>query len=50
VANKDTLTQHVIEDVRLEKGDRLVLIGEDDGGEPLRVDSLDFTPNDLLVA
>ncbi|WP_432256644.1 hypothetical protein [Limimaricola sp. AA108-03] len=40
----------MIEDVRLQKGDRLSLSGEDDGGEPLRVDSFDFLPNDLLAA
>lgn len=50
LANNNTLTRHVIEDVRLQKGDRLSLSGEDDGGEPLRIDSFDFLPNDLLAA
>lgn len=51
LANKRTLTSHVIEQVELEAGDEIVLVGS--GGrarEPMRIDALEFTPSDAVLA
>ena len=40
LVNRDTLTSRTVEDVRLEDGDTIALIGRGDGGEPLRIDAL----------
>ncbi|NDW01721.1 right-handed parallel beta-helix repeat-containing protein [Salipiger sp. PrR002] len=50
LANKSTLTRHVIENVDIDAGDELVLAGYGDGGsEPLRIDALEFMPSDTIL-
>ncbi|MCA0997949.1 right-handed parallel beta-helix repeat-containing protein [Alloyangia pacifica] len=50
LANKSTLTRHVIENVDIDAGDQLVLAGYGDGGsEPLRIDALEFMPSDTVL-
>ncbi|CUH42218.1 right-handed parallel beta-helix repeat-containing protein [Ruegeria atlantica] len=41
-AARDSLTSHVIEDVWIENGELIAFEGTADGGEPLRVDSIEF--------
>ncbi|WP_353473908.1 right-handed parallel beta-helix repeat-containing protein [Salipiger sp. H15] len=51
LANKSTLTRHLISDVEIEAGDEIVLAGYGDGGnEPMRIDALEFMPSDTLLA
>ncbi|MCA0939992.1 hypothetical protein LCM08_24745 [Salipiger pacificus] len=51
LANKNTLTRHVISDVEIEAGDEIVLAGYGDGGsEPLRIDALEFMPSDSILS
>ena len=50
LANKNTLTRHVISDVEIEAGDEIVLAGHgDSGNEPLRIDALEFMPSDSIL-
>ncbi|MCA0996165.1 hypothetical protein [Alloyangia pacifica] len=50
-ANKQTLTHRVIEDVDIEAGDEIIFYGVGDrGNEPMRIDTLAFTPSDALFA
>lgn len=41
-ATARTLTSRTIQEVELEAGDMVALVGRSDGGEPLRVDAIDF--------
>ena len=41
-ATEGTLTGRTVEDVRLARGDSVALVGEADGDEPLRIDTIDF--------
>lgn len=47
LANHLTATQHVIEGVRINAGDVVSMIGIDDGSEPIRIDAIEFQPDDL---
>ena len=37
-----TMTERTVQNVRIEEGDTLTLIGQADGNEPLRIDSIDY--------
>lgn len=43
IASRASLVEEVIEGLALEAGDTIELVGQGDGGEPLRVDYLQFT-------
>lgn len=49
LASKDSLTRHVIEDIQVAAGDAIVLQGYSDGGEPLRIDSIELFADALLA-
>ncbi|MBE9639672.1 hypothetical protein IQ782_22710 [Salipiger pacificus] len=50
LANMKTRTTHVIDDIEIEAGDEIVLIGTGARStEPLRIDALHFTPSDTLL-
>ena len=49
-ANAGTLATHRIEDVALRAGSEVALVGEADGGEPLRIDAVAFLPDPDLMA
>ncbi len=50
-ANSKTATSHVIRDLSISAGDKVSLIGDDfGGGEALRIDSLEFIPDNLSSA
>ena len=47
LANSDTAETHVIQNVQIDKGDTISLVGTDNGAEPLRIDAVEFVPDDL---
>ncbi|CUH77800.1 hypothetical protein TRM7557_01590 [Tritonibacter multivorans] len=49
LASKDSLARHVIEDIQIAAGDAIVLQGYADGGEPLRIDSIELFADALLA-
>lgn len=49
LAAPDSLAQRVIQDIRIEAGDAIVLQGYSDGGEPLRIDSIELFADTLLA-
>ncbi|WP_170388006.1 right-handed parallel beta-helix repeat-containing protein [Ruegeria atlantica] len=49
LAAPDSLTSYVIEDVWIENGELIAFEGTPDGGEPLRMDSIEFY-SDLMIA
>lgn len=51
LANKNTLTRHLVSDVEISDGDEISLVGYGDGGsEPLRIDALEFMPSDTILS
>ena len=50
LAAPGAFTEHVIGNVALTPGQTISLIGQGDGGEPLRVDSIQFTPVESIQA
>ncbi len=51
LANKNTLTRHLVSDVEISDGDEISLFGYGDGGsEPLRIDALEFMPSDTILS
>ncbi|WP_092422835.1 right-handed parallel beta-helix repeat-containing protein [Alloyangia pacifica] len=51
LANKNTLTRHLVSDVEISAGDEISLVGYGDGGsEPLRIDALEFMPSDTILS
>lgn len=49
LAAPDSLAQRLIQDVRIEAGDAIVLQGYGNGGEPLRIDSIELFADTLLA-
>lgn len=47
LANSDTAETYVVQNVQIDKGDVISLVGTDDGAEPLRIDAVEFVPDDL---
>jgi len=50
LANAASYTSYTVQDVVIEKGDTITLIGNDDGREPLRIDAITFEQDDFLIA
>ena len=49
LADRDTATTRVVQDVRIEEGDSVVLVGHKDGSEPLRIDAIEFIADLILT-